>query len=289
MSDTESFTKLWDAETISIGDVVVEIERVEDMSQPELSRMYDAFNRFGVVVLQHAPTEHMVEEMHRIGALFGNSVTHDRADEHGLVVVGELAGYGEFVGASSGPHLMHTGGTFMGWNDVPKVVILQCEVQARVGGQSMLASAAAAYRHLALHNPEALALLRDPEVFSIVRSAQGTSAGKFGETGGVRKAVFDMDRLGNGRGWLTFRFDGQVRLDLRPDAAHEAFDALLNFLNDSANHLDFKLQPNQVLICDNTSVVHSRTAFQTGSGRKLNRLQVDGDHEGLVFGFPSPT
>jgi alpha-ketoglutarate-dependent taurine dioxygenase len=83
-------------------------------------------------------------------------------------------------------------------------------------------------------------------------------------------------QLGNGNVWLTYRFDGEVKLDLAPDEAHEAFDLLVNFFNRSENQIDFKLQPNQIMICDNTSVVHCRTAYQAGSGRKLNRLQVDG-------------
>ena len=287
MSSTNAqFTKLWDNKTLDLRDIVVEVGRVADMNEQQLGRMYDIFNRYGVAIVQHAEVAEPVEEMMALGTYYGRSVIHDRADARGLVVVTELSGYGEFVGASSGPHLMHTGGTFMPWEHVPKVVLLQCEHQARVGGRSTVASGAAAFRYLKEHHPDALALLRAPDVFAVKRSARGV--GSFGDTGGVAKPNFDQGRLPDDRFWLTFRFDGQVKLDLRPDAAHEAFDKLLDFFNRSENQIDFKLQRNQILVCDNTSVVHARTAFQTGSGRKLNRLQLDGEHASLVFGFPEP-
>jgi len=282
----EQFTKLWDARTLDPKSLIVEVGRVNDMNERQVSKMYELFNKYGIAIVQHAPSPEPVEELHELGKYFGKTVTHDRADERGLVVVAELTGYGEFVGASSGPHLMHTGGTFMPWKDVPKIVLLQCEVQSRIGGRSMISAGAAAYRYLKQNHPDALAMLEDPQVFSIRRSAKGK--GQFGGTGVEGKAVFDTGRIGNDRVWLTFRFDGEVKLDIRPDAAHEAFDKLLDFFNRSENQIDFKLQPNQIMICDNTSVVHARTAYQTGSGRKLNRLQLDGNHDGLVFGFAKP-
>jgi len=286
-SGDAQFSKLWDARTLDPQKLIVEVGRINDMNERQALKMYEVFNTYGVAIVQHAPAPEPVEELVSLGTYFGKTVTHDRADPRGLVVVAELQGYGEFVGASSGPHLMHTGGTFMPWKDVPKVVLLQCEKQSRIGGRSMIAPGAGAFRYLKEKHPEALAMLQDPQVFSIRRSAHGK--GQFGGTGVQGKAVFDMERLGDGRVWLTFRFDGEVKLDIQPDAAMEAFDLLLDFFNRSENQIDFKLQPNQIMVCDNTSVVHARTAYQSGSGRKLNRLQLDGDHEGLVFGFPTPS
>jgi alpha-ketoglutarate-dependent taurine dioxygenase len=285
---SEAFDKMWDHSTLNPETLIVQVGRVKDMSKSQIAKLYDTVNRYGVAIVQHAPrSDETVEELFDLGRLFGNSVVHDRADARGLVVVAELSGYGEFVGASSGPHLMHTGGTFMPWKDVPRIVLLQCEKQARVGGRSMLSSGAAAFRYLQKNEPEALKLLMDPQVFSVRRSARGV--GQFGDTGVSGKAVFDTQQLGNGNIWLTFRFDGEIKLVLQPDAAHEAYDKLLNFFNRSENQIDFKLQPNQIMVCDNTSVVHARTAFQAGSGRKLNRLQLDGvGIKELQWGFPRP-
>ena len=285
---SNQFSKLWDYKSLDPKDLVIEVGRVNDMKPAQAAKMYETVNRYGVAIVQHAPRpEETVEELIDLGRRFGNTVVHDRADARGLVVVAELSGYGEFVGASSGPHLMHTGGTFMPWKDVPRIVLLQCEKQSRVGGQSLIASGASAFRHFKQHDPEALKLLMDPQVFSIKRSARGV--GQHGGTGVSGKAVFDTQQLGNGNIWLTFRFDGEIKLDLQPDAAHEAYDKLLNFFNRSENQIDFKLQPNQILVCDNTSVVHARTAFQAGSGRKLNRLQLDGAGiKELQWGFPQP-
>lgn len=278
--------KLWDHSNLDPRDLIVQVDHVAEMTDAQVARIYDLFNEFGVLIVEHAPAEMTVEELHALGSYFGKPVKHDRGDERGLVVIAELQDHPEFVGASAGPHLFHTGGSFMPWDQVPKVVLLQCETQSRIGGRSIVSSGAAAFAHLLDHDPEALSMLCDPEVFSVVRSAAGIGA--FGNTGGSRKAVFDCDRLGDGRVWLTFRFDGQVSLDLRPESACDAFDSLLNFFNRSENQIDFRLEPNQVLVADNTSVVHARTAYQAGSGRKLNRLQLDGNREELVFGFAAP-
>lgn len=284
---SKAFDKLWDHSTLNPESLIVQVSRVNDMSPSQTAKLYETVNRYGVAIVQHAPRPDTVEELFDLGRLFGGAVVHDRADARGLVVVAELSGYGEFVGASSGPHLMHTGGTFMPWKDVPRIVLLQCEKQSRVGGRSMLSSGASAFRYLQKHDPEALKMLMDPQVFSIKRSARGV--GQFGATGVAGKAVFDTQQLGNGNIWLTFRFDGEIKLELQPDAAHEAYDKLLNFFNRSENQIDFKLQPNQIMVCDNTSVVHARTAFQAGSGRKLNRLQLDGvGIKELQWGFPRP-
>jgi alpha-ketoglutarate-dependent taurine dioxygenase len=286
MSNLDQYAKLWDASTLDPKNLVVEVGRVGAMSDRAIHKMFELFNKYGVAIVQHAQAPEPVEELVDLGKLFGNSVVHDRADARGLVVVAELSGYSEFVGASCGPHLMHTGGTFMPWKDVPKIVLLQCEKAARVGGRSMISWGAAAYRYLQEKEPEALAMLTRPDVFAVKRSARGV--GQFGNTGGVRKAIFDDTRLEDGRVWLTWRFDGEVKLDLVPDEAHEAFDKLLNFFNRSENQIDFHLEANQIMVLDNTSVVHARTAYQTGSGRKLNRLQLDGTKGDMVFGFPKP-
>lgn len=282
------YSKLWDRKTLSVESTIVKIGRVGDMNAHQIAQMYETINKYGFAIVEHAPRPgEEVEEVVELGVHFGKSVVHDRADKRGIVVVAELSGYGEFVGASSGPHLMHTGGTFMPWKDVPKIVILQCEKQSRVGGLSMISPGAAAYRYFKQEHPELLPLLTNDDVFAVKRSARG--AGQFGNTGGTRKAIFDTSRLENGNIWLTFRFDGEVKLDLQPDEAHEAFDKLVDFFNRSENQVDFKLQPNQIMVCDNTSVVHSRTAFQAGSGRKLNRLQCDGvGIKELSWGFPTP-
>jgi alpha-ketoglutarate-dependent taurine dioxygenase len=284
-NQSNDYPKSWNAQTLDPQDLIIEIEHVKDINGQQLAKMYELFNTYGLAIVQHDPAPRPVEELVALGSYFGDPVVHDRADERGLVEIGELTEYSEFVGASSGPHLMHTGGTFMEWKYVPKVVLLQCEIQSRIGGQSMIAPGATAFRYFQEHDPKGLAMLMDPQIFSIRRSFHGK--GKFGNTGVSGKAVFDDKRLGNDRIWLTFRFDGTVKLDVSPDAAHEVYDRLVQFFDRSENQISFKLQPNQILVCDNTAVVHSRTAYQAGSKRKLNRLQCDGNRDELVFGFPA--
>jgi alpha-ketoglutarate-dependent taurine dioxygenase len=284
MNADGGFTKLWDHATLDPQNLIIEVGHTGKMDALQRAEMYELFNRFGIVIIQHAPvkSDDPAEELIDLGKMYGKPVAHERADARGVVVVAEVPG----KGATIGPTLMHTAGTFTAWANVPKTVILQCVTQSPVGGQSMIASGALAYQYLREKEPEALRLLSDPRVFSLRRAdpGEGQPAGK----GAVRKAVFNHDQLGDGRIWLSFRFDGEVSLDLFPDEAHEAYDKLFCFLNRSENQIDFKLQPNQVLICDNTAVGHARTAYQVGSGRKLNRLQLYAGVGDCVFGFPAP-
>ena len=54
-------------------------------------------------------------------------------------------------------------------------------------------------------------------------------------------------------------------------------DMVRAYLKDEANVLRFMLEPNQILLLDNWSVLHGRTAFADGDTRRLHRINFLGD------------
>jgi len=281
---SDQWAKLWDARTLDAKDLVVEVGRVNDMKRTASGQMYER----SIDTAWRYCSTHKWRSRSGAGWIWGflrEIVIHDRADERGLVVVAELSGYGEFVGRAQGPTSCIPGGPSCRGRTCPKVVLLQCEIQSRIGGRSMISSGAAAYRYFQQNDPESLALLRDPRSFP---SGGRAGKGQFGNTGVDGKAVFDEAKLDDGRVWLTFRFDGEVKLDIRPDPAGRSFRQAAQLLQSFGKSGRFRLEPNQILICDNTSIVTRERPYQAGSGRKLNRLQLDGTRKELVFGFPTP-
>ena len=69
-----------------------------------------------------------------------------------------------------------------------------------------------------------------------------------------------------------------------------AVELVRAFLADPSNVLTFVLAPNQILLLDNWSVLHGRTAFADGDRRLLNRINFLADSkyasDDLVLGFP---
>ncbi|PMB39196.1 taurine catabolism dioxygenase TauD, partial [Fischerella thermalis CCMEE 5319] len=58
-----------------------------------------------------------------------------------------------------------------------------------------------------------------------------------------------------------------------------AYNLIKNYVNDTNNQLIFQLQPHQIIILDNASVLHGRTSFPENEFRKLNRLHFNGVSE----------
>jgi alpha-ketoglutarate-dependent taurine dioxygenase len=69
----------------------------------------------------------------------------------------------------------------------------------------------------------------------------------------------------------------------------EAMLEIKRFIEDEENYIAFTLKAKQVLVTSNTSVLHTRTAFEKDEPRKMHRLFLSGDSaesNGLTFGFP---
>jgi alpha-ketoglutarate-dependent taurine dioxygenase len=91
---------------------------------------------------------------------------------------------------------------------------------------------------------------------------------------------------------IAFRSDTVARVSIDPRIV-ETFETIKAFLADPHNQISFKLQPHQILIFDNTRMLHGRTGFPLTEKRRINGLWFDGKgnfSNPLSFGIlPSPS
>ncbi|MGI9487062.1 MAG: TauD/TfdA family dioxygenase [Geminicoccaceae bacterium] len=232
-----------------------------------LEQMVDAYNTYGFFILDCPPRPDPREDLLAIAPFFGRVVTHNRSDHYGILAVNPEKKVDGFIDSTNQAHPPHTDGAF---KDQPeKVITLQCVVPADSGGTSLLGSAKLAHDTLAAMDPDAASLLYDDEVMSIRRNDQTST-----------KAVFrrEGERLS-----LCYRMDQAAKTHIKP-LAQEGFRRLKAIIDDSL--LRFDLAPHQILVIDNSSLVHGRDSFPQGADRRYHRLNFDGDGLlDLVHGF----
>lgn len=143
--------------------------------------------------------------------------------------------------------------------DGSDVVLLSCYHQAPEGGDSMCASAVAAYRQLLAERPDLAAALHEPLPFSRQgEQAEGLQAFRsmpvFGTEG---DDVFCM--------WVRNRVEQGEKLPGAPRIAEhqrEAMDLLDAIVRRPEFMFSMRLQPGDLQILSNFTALHSRTEFR---------------------------
>jgi hypothetical protein len=162
-------------------------------------------------------------------------------------------------------------------NTHPRWVGLACVRQAPEGGGSRLASAVAVHDHLAIHQPEALRRLhrcfhRDLVTPGGSRERQQRLANRFP----VFQQAADGPTLRYMRHWIE---TGHARLG-KPlaDDDRQAFDQLDASLNDPRFRHELRLEPGDLLFCDNHKTAHDREAYREdpAAPRLMVRLWLTG-------------
>lgn len=158
----------------------------------------------------------------------------------------------------------------------PRWVALACVRQAPFGGGSRLASAVAVHDHLAAHEPEVLRRLHRSFHRDLVTPGGGRErpqrlANRFP----IYQQASDGPTLRYMRHWIE---TGHARLN-KPLALEDlqAFDRLDATLNDPCFRHDLRLEPGDLLFCDNHKVAHDREAYQDdpGAPRLMVRLWLN--------------
>lgn len=241
------------------------------LTRPEI---LDCFNRFGFVLLRGQDAREPTRSMLRWQAVFGAIWRHDRSDPTGLALVTPRSGRSDFgpayLGVSSLEHPPHTDGAYHG--DPPQIVMLYCERPAALGGESLLVSGKRLYQSMASH-PRELRALHAPDALTIIRGGQSTTTAVF--------PAQDRQRI-------VFRTDSAAAL-VPSLAARVACERLRKAALQPANQLRFTMQTGDLLVIDNTAVLHGRTAFATTQtpehDRRFWRLAFERSHPSLVLGF----
>ncbi|MEC3914807.1 TauD/TfdA family dioxygenase [Nocardia sp. CDC160] len=258
----------FDAST-DISAQIIRVRSIRAMNAEDHEAFTAAFNRLGFAIVECADTTDSRNDLLLLKEHFGNHAPHPRADRDGIVGINSFNQVPGFLGAGRANHLPHTDGAFR--DNPERIITLQCVTPAESGGVTFLGSAKAAFEHLAIKYPDTIDAVSRADALTIERTHQSS-----------RSALFTRDgaRLG-----IKFRMaDGAARVRPHPDVA-EMFDELCHFLTREENQVRFALRAGQVLIGDNTAIVHGRTSFEQDSARDMRRLNFDSGPAGLLLGF----
>jgi alpha-ketoglutarate-dependent taurine dioxygenase len=250
---------------------VVEVERCSALSRRERSSIRRALDEFGLVILQlQSPVRQHRDELLSLTNLFGTAKRHARSDPDGIAPIEPSSRHSGYMGSSAEAHPFHTDGAYD--DDPPKLVSLHCVRPARIGGVTQLASAKTLYDWLQFARPDLLPSLFMPDALTVERQGEMSTQPILWHEG---------DRI-----CMRYRADATSRFGCREAAEGSAM--LQRLLSARGTSLEFTLSAGQILVIDNTAVLHGRTAFPPTEPRKLNRLTFSGDSEfaaTLTFGF----
>jgi hypothetical protein len=158
------------------------------------------------------------------------------------------------------------------------IMALACIRDAKSGGDSVIISAAAVHNEMLSRRPDLLALLY-----------QGFHCHRFGEGRAADPPVSDykVPVFALVRGQLSCRYVRSVIVAGHKDrgeplsaAQIEALDLFDELAGASALQLSFRLRPGDIVLANNLTVLHARTAFEDHEDRSrrrhLLRLWLDG-------------
>jgi len=254
------------------------VEQISQMSKAMLNALLDVFNQFGCIIIACDRVSNFRQNLLDIGSYFGQIMPHRSSDDDGIVTVTPTPG-AKYTALTGQPFDFHTDGSFM--PVPPKIVALQCIVAADTGGESQVVQAETLYNFLKEQDPIGLQGLFEPDAV-VTTTVDGEV---------YRGSVFVR---ADNRVMLTYRpSDHQVTVQAKPEVA-QAYKLIQTYLENGTDKLQYKLQPGEILVMDNTRILHTRKPFKENQGakRKFHRLWFDGKpdhhqlaHNPLKFGF----
>jgi hypothetical protein len=157
----------------------------------------------------------------------------------------------------------------------PNIIGLCCARQAKIGGDSRLASAAYIHELMRREVPDLLPLLYQSFVRDVVTPNSDRDLASVAMN---RFPIFSFNEqlaIRYMRYWIEM---GHQRIGepLQPDVIR-SFDYLDQLLMDPVNVLTFRMLPGDIVLINNRSILHDRSAYQDNpnSPRLLFRLWLD--------------
>lgn len=254
--------------------ITLEVATPLGANSSQVGDFIECFNGYGCVLLNCSSDYGLRENLLTLHSLLGPALSHRSSDADGVVTITPVEG-ATYTALTTQSFTFHTDGCFM--PNPPKAFALQCEVPSSTGGLSLLIQGESVYNYLADQDPEGLDTLFDEDAMSISTVDNEVTQGPvFASYEGLTQIAYRAS-------------DHQVTITPKP-TAKRAFQLLQDYVCSSANQFIFKLEANQILVVDNTRLLHNRTPFLEGEQpkRRLYRLWFRGDSslsDPLQYGF----
>lgn len=264
--------------TLDLNQVKVVCSSIATLSGNEsaLVEAVKKLDKFGFIIIQCAPGQNVSDKEIRknvlgLKPLFGTPAYHIRADKDGVCAVGTFeavkaehkAKMSKVKALNNEEFEPHTDASFQVKSD--DFLSLTCYQPAKDGGESYVVSGAAIYSHIrSVLTPIQLEALFRPDAVTFKRGEETAT-----------KAV--LRREETGRICITWRRDiivDKMHEAVHP-AAHVGVKAIDAFVSDRRNHVEHKLQRNEILVCNNAAVLHARHSFPDEQIRRLERLNFE--------------
>jgi gamma-butyrobetaine dioxygenase len=242
----------------------------DDVDGQSMLSFLGSFFRYGYVVLRNTPTEvGTVERIcHRLGYIVGNNFgwTFDVRVEPKPTDLAYTAI--ELLAHSDQPYRQ----------PVPGIQLLHCLRNDAPGGNSTLVDGLAGAQALAAHDPAAHA--------AVVTTMLEWRYDMGSDTVVNRGHLLSYDRSGR---FQQVRLNTKLEAPIAGDGADlDAFYRgrrwLVDWFNDAAHQVMFRLEPGDVMFMDNHRVLHGRTAFDPSKGvRHLQGAYIDHDGPDTMY------
>lgn len=230
-------------------------------------------NTYGIALVEFEDEETPKEQLLCFKEVLGDIMFHDRADNYGIAEVAVIDNSSVYPGISSRAYTFHTDGSYD--QNPPEIVALRCQTSALSGGITQLASAKKLFDWMQSKHPDALDALFEKDALIIRRDKKFFSGSIF-------------EKISKDRFSIRYRADEAV-LEPKNEEIRYAKKLVEDFLSEKENLVEFSLKERQVLLTDNLSVLHGRTAFNPEDPRKLHRLWFNGktskNNRGVCVGF----
>ena len=253
---------------LPLTEILVPVSKCADIaiSGEAQQKFLRAYNTYGLCVLSCDTSETC--DLRELKDLFGSIVPHEFADSDGRVFLDPQAERASNnVRDTEAEHQVHTDETYT--DAFGKVITLQCDIAADEGGESVVISAKMMHDMAKQHLSEReMAALRAP-CLSVGRALPGSKVHHcctfpiFGSSGSHHSQV-------------RYRSQDPYVSSITQEVA-PGYLFCEDFVKTKDHRLLVKLQPCQVLVMDNTAVLHGRLPFSPEQRRRCIRINYYND------------
>jgi len=250
----------------SIQELVSDTPVTKNLNE-NLQKVVADIANYGFCVIQFEK-KNSYEDLSQLKKIFGNITPHQKHDSEGKLLIDPETPTSIGVVTVEEPHRPHTDETYMPYPS--KIIALICEIAAPNGGESTLVSGAAMYEYVKKRFPDTYKALFHSKTLEVARSLLGVGYKE------ERDEIAIFSNQPDGRIGLRFRWKDTYVREIQPDAK-DLYLALCDFVDDPSNSLKYKLEENQLILIDNSGIVHGRTPYLKGVKRRLWRMNFYND------------